>query len=459
MVGCSRVNNMASRTRTKGARIPATGFSPGTANTVEITATFQSPKYPNYMYSPRVAALTGGYPMFSDNRASITDETGSPGLIHNCTNTQKSVSGELQPCMFTQVNPLPPYGVCKTILSCNALPYYLDTVMGNPHVGVPDGSSVALSRVPSVSKEVMSGLNSLYELKDCSTFLELIPVHFLWAAARGKRSKSVKELDKWLRSVKNIARSPLGILQAVAGADLMWKFGVKPLVSDINNVHSALTNLNSEIEKLLNQRFPIAGKHREEKTDYWLHTNNASNDTHGYYSQKISTLRKTTKTWVYGAVKRIDPAKLPTFDVAKHRALAEKLGLSLDVTDIWEAVPYSFVVDWFLPIQTFLEQFGRAKPDPSWLLTDGAWSSVKTVTDGVTSLAVTPTATTNCAVTESSGLNQAISWSCSDYQRTRLTSVPPSYPTTYIPDVKLPNLWQSITGIELLLQRIKRTMK
>lgn len=451
---------MATRTRTKGARIPATGFSAITgSSSITISGTFQSPKN-GANYTGGTYPLSNGYGSYSDNRASITDETGSPGSIHSCTNNQTLVPPvELPRVTFRQRNPNSPFGVAETTLSSSVLPYYLEQAVLYPHVSTPDGSSIALARVPSVSEELLSGLNSLYELKDCQTLLKLIPVHFLWAAARGKRLESKRALHRWLRDIEHTTKSPLGALQVMTGMDLVWKFGIKPLVEDINRVQTQYEALDAKIQKLLNQKFSVRGAYTHRASAGQVHVSGNSNDTLGMYSQNISTYRTTVKTWVYGTEKYIDKSKLPSIDSLRLRNSLETLGLTPDATDAWEVIPYSFVVDWFLPIQTTLEQFGQAKPDPSWLLTSGSWSSVKTTTEGYTRWDVSPISGSNCKVEGLSGGNQIVPWSRKAYQRTALTTLPTGTPTIYIPRVQWPSFDQSITGIEMLLQRIKRTLK
>jgi hypothetical protein len=396
--------------------------------------------------------------MFSDNRASMTDETGSRGAIHNCHNDVYNVVGdELPVCSFTQTNPSYPFGEAKTRLGGSLLPYNLDQTYAN-HVGMSDGSSVALARLPKTSKEVLSGLNSLYELKDCKTLLELIPIHFLWAAARRKRTESVRELHKWLDHIRDTVRSPLGIMQAVAGVDLMWKFGIKPLVSDINAVHSQLASLNAKTRELLSKDFAVAGVFTDKAVDGGI-VSSISNDTLGFYSTIITQNKTTTKTWIYGALKRIDQSKLPSINVLKFKTLVESLGLTLDATDLWEAVPYSFVVDWLFPIQTFLEQFRGSPWDPSWLQTVGCWSSVKTITTGILTEEIQPITGSNCVVSGLSGNIRFRPFTHREYVRTRLDTLPTTIPITYIPRPQWPTWDQSVTGIELILQRIKRSLK
>lgn len=404
--------------------------------------------------------VNGGFVPSTDDRASITDETGSVGAIHNCTNSKKKVKWYTPEVSFVLKNFAAPFGSCKTVLNSHSMPDKVRFMMENsPHVSTPDGAAVALARVPSMSKEMMSGLNSLYELKDCQAFLKLIPVHLLWAVARRKRAESVTAFNEWVSEIGQTVKSPIGLLQAVAGADLMWKFGVKPLLKDINQVHNTLSTINDKTRELLSKKFSVCGRYEEKRSDGadWFNFLNGS--TFAFYRERAFYTRTTARTWVYGAVKHIDPSKLPSFDVARSRSLLEQLGLSLDATDVWEAVPYSFVWDWFLPIQRFLEQFSRLQVDPSWLLTDGWWSSVKSSTQGTAQWEVTPYTGSNCTLSQF-GVNQHQAvFECTSYQRTRLTTPPVGFPNIYIPALQLPSFEQGFTGFELLLQRIKRTLK
>ena len=450
---------MTTRTRTRGSKVPS-GISGVPGSQAVVTGNFQHPGN-GFTYSTGTYPLTNGYNSFTDNRASITDETGSVGNINPCSNSKTIISeGYLPSASFVQKNPLSPFGKMETTLVGSGVGYNLENVMASqPHVSMPDGSAIALARVPSISNEVLSGLNSIYELKDTLDLLNLVPLHFLWAAARRKRAESIAALEKWCVHIERTVRSPLQLLQTIAGIDLMWKFGIKPLVKDIESVHTALENIDRRVQEMLNKRFPCAGMYRNSKAETWQHSSGNSLDTMGCFSYDVSTNRTTDKTWVYGAVKRLDPTKLPSIDVLKHRSLLEKLGMRFDATDVWEAVPWSFVADWFLPIQTFLEQLGSAKPDPSWLLTVGCWSSVKTVTTGTTREVIKPFTASNCVVEAATGLNRFQTYTKSEYVRTKLTTLPGGVPTPYIPEAKLPNIKQFVTGLELALQKVRRKLK
>jgi len=451
---------MATRIRTKGSRIPDSGFTAISGSKAIISGSFQNPKN-NWTYSAGQYPISDGFGSYSDNRASITDETGPAGGIKNVTNTQVSVSSNAAVASYGLENPQFPFGKLQVTRVGSLAPYYQAQVMDYyPHMGIPDGASVALSRVPTTTDEVLSGLNSGYELREVRALIDqAIPAHFLWAAARAVRQRSYRSLVDWLAEIKQQARSPLGLLQALVGADLMWKFGIRPLMADINAVHNYVRTFDSKMNELFSKEFTVKGKHTETRRERIVHVSGDAIDTLGCHSEVCSTYRETTKTWVYGVSKRLDPTKLPSIDPLALQYLTDKLGLSLEPKDLWAAAPQSFVVDWFIPIDTFLEQFDRVQPDPTWLVTTGCWSSVKTSTTGYTEARITPLTNSNCVLTNSSGLIDRVTYSKTDYQRTRLTTLPGGIPNIYIPSLSLPNLGQGVTGIEMLISRIKRTLK
>lgn len=81
---------------------------------------------------------------------------------------------------------------------------------------------------------------------------------------------------------------------------------------------------------------------------------------------------------VYGAYTRggityrvgydIDPAQILPEDVS---STMQSFGLSLSWLNVWDMIPYSFIVDWFIPIGTLIEYFQsldacRLKPKDIW---------------------------------------------------------------------------------------------
>jgi hypothetical protein len=242
------------------------------------------------------------------------------------------------------------------------------------------------------------------------------------------------------------------------GADLAWKFGVKPFLDDVQKTATAVGRLNDEVARLTSKRFTVRGKFKDSTTQSWGDSG-LNPTTLGSWTTVNTYTRKTETTFVVGAIKRLNPTKIPTMDTLKWALIRDQLGLTLNATDIWEVIPYSFVVDWFLPVQTFLEQFAT-QPASDWIIAEGWWRSAKTETNGTATEVIQPYAPGNNTVTDVSGNTSICPWRYTTYSRERLNSPPSGLNVPiYIPEIKLPNVGQMFTGIELALQRISKLLK
>jgi hypothetical protein len=73
----------------------------------------------------------------------------------------------------------------------------------------------------------------------------------------------------------------------------------------------------------------------------------------------------------------VDPARVIPTDVS---STLRRFGLQLNALNVWDMIPFSFVVDWFLPVQDVIEYFqdiGACRYEPQDL-----WWSMTTVIDG-----------------------------------------------------------------------------
>lgn len=107
---------------------------------------------------------------------------------------------------------------------------------------------------------------------------------------------------------------------------LAWRYAVRPLLYDLDDVMKTLyrARLNLYIHK-------VYGSAR----DRWVENITSAQGSFN----KVSEWK-----WSVGAYCRIDP----------HVAAFHRLGTLNPVEVMWELVPLSFVVDWFLPIGTYL---------------------------------------------------------------------------------------------------------
>lgn len=116
---------------------------------------------------------------------------------------------------------------------------------------------------------------------------------------------------------------------APANAWLGWKYGVSPLMSDL---YASYTELKKQCEK------PLTRCVRKSKTAYL-------NETREISPERFKTIDAYYKIQKIMYVE-IDSAGL---------AWASDHGLTNPLSLIWELTPYSFVVDWFIDIGSFLQ--------------------------------------------------------------------------------------------------------
>lgn len=112
---------------------------------------------------------------------------------------------------------------------------------------------------------------------------------------------------------------------------LEWWFGWKPLIGDI---HDSI--------EILQQPIPVSHKTMGRASSGWL---TDENNWIGPYYRTLETLRMNTREMIAGRV------TVSNSNLYK----ATQLGLTNPASVLWEIVPFSFVVDWFVPVGKFLE--------------------------------------------------------------------------------------------------------
>lgn len=236
--------------------------------------------------------------------------------------------------------------------------------------------------MPSIKAE-LSSINSIIELKDfvslpktISTVLKttLLSSKLRNAAKSLKRPKGVAKLEKdrtlreWLRS------SADGYLQA--------KFNILPLISDISGIFTALSRTERRINDLVARSGRVQNKHF---TYNWPElTNGNDSHTHPIYGAwpytSIMGNVDMDRTWV------TEPSSFHAqiqynynymgYQIAHARLLAflDAFGVNLNPQIIWNAIPWSFVVDWVFDVSRFLKQFASLNMEPMINIHRYMWS-------------------------------------------------------------------------------------
>jgi len=205
---------------------------------------------------------------------------------------------------------------------------------------------------PSVN-EGLSVINFLLELKDLKRMFQL------W------RNK-----EKFQRAVKRTSFNDEAI-RGVAALNLNWQFGWKPFISDVMEMMSSLTGLDRKIKWLArNSGKVLKRNYRKNLTTALPYSSKTVAVNYGPWIDDIvpnntnyQTISTVTPRWVasptYHAtlIYRFQLPKYLNEWSLKVRALRDAFGVKLDPSILWNAIPFSFVIDWFLKVGDFLQSF------------------------------------------------------------------------------------------------------
>ncbi|UJQ85477.1 MAG: putative maturation protein [Alehxovirus allofundivivens] len=153
------------------------------------------------------------------------------------------------------------------------------------------------------------------------------------------------------------------ILKRGAGAYLTWQFGWKPLISDVKKLLDFSARVDKKVREL-HALYDNGGVHRRRTIDKDTvsATSTALVQSSGSASITVKTNRFTQRTrW---ATTRFVPTTLPPKDETEYRRRAIQIvyGLDLAPATIWEALPWSWMVDWFTNVGDYLVAYNNVCP-------------------------------------------------------------------------------------------------
>lgn len=235
---------------------------------------------------------------------------------------------------------------------------------------------------PKVRDE-LSTINSLYELKDFAETVRLVR-RVSSKLVSPSRLKHLREAYEGLRTFAkakgNRKRQARAVIQRLAGSFLQWKFAIQPLISDVQAVHRALV----EFEKRVKRNLINANKER--RGHYTLFLNEAD-----AYEQRIDTYQAFHGPDVTSVQLVRDVYTSPTkfhmmmdytyvypswqVEYAQLLGLLDALGIQLNPLEIvWNALPFTFIIDWVARVGDFLGRFGGRNMKPTLKVRQLCWS-------------------------------------------------------------------------------------
>ena len=155
----------------------------------------------------------------------------------------------------------------------------------------------------------------------------------LLLAYRAARRGNWRKLQKIL-GITNLG-SRLSIGSFAANRWLEWRYGWMPLMSSIRNTHEALTS-------------------QLETKDMLIHGNGGADRSGSFVRDSYASTSRLTYR-INSSAQQLAVVKLTAVFQSEYWRSANKFGLLNPLTIAWEVVPFSFVLDWFVPVGNTLE--------------------------------------------------------------------------------------------------------
>jgi hypothetical protein len=167
------------------------------------------------------------------------------------------------------------------------------------------------------------------------------------------------------------------ILSAFRNGFLEWSFGIKPLINDLN----AIVTVSKKVEARLEYLRRVNGRSRKIKTSrsidwpadkYITVTSSSYGGTPGLFIdlRPLSEGRISlhASTMVISNLRGLDEAS------ARWKGIMNALGFDNAAKVVWNAIPYSFVVEYFLSVKGFLDRLEAQPFEGTYDFFNTCWS-------------------------------------------------------------------------------------
>jgi len=156
-----------------------------------------------------------------------------------------------------------------------------------------------------------------------------------------------------VRTLFQAWKKSVSLAKNVAGGYLNYKFGWKPTIGDLTDAVLGVR----ELQRKLKQFKALYGQVIHERKVLLNSTTEKSGivdvASDNRYVWK-ATLKQKVESFIYYSPQHI--AALNDFD-EKIRGIIDTLGFELNPRIIWDALPFTFVIDWFFNVGKQLERF------------------------------------------------------------------------------------------------------
>jgi hypothetical protein len=143
-----------------------------------------------------------------------------------------------------------------------------------------------------------------------------------------------------------------GLIKNAANANLNYQFGWRPTLGDGRAAYNAVANLHTKLEAFRKRLGKLSKKQKRVDAGSETHTGT-------YVGLYYTSKWRITRTWTCDAFIAYRPLPIPEMTAFEEhlRGILDSLGFELNLQIVWDAIPFSFILDWFLDVGLICRQF------------------------------------------------------------------------------------------------------
>lgn len=178
-------------------------------------------------------------------------------------------------------------------------------------------------------------------------------------------AQNLHELPGMIKHIGDLLRrgSKQGLsAKDIADQHLAFQFGWAPLFSDLQTLFDVQKHMDRRLGEL-RRLYSNNGLKRRVTLEYREQVSEEN------FSAEYSTfhLRRETKMRLWGTVRWLPnslPAVPPSDDALRRKALQTVYGLTPEaaVSGAWDLIPWSWLIDWFVPVGDYISQWSNTVP-------------------------------------------------------------------------------------------------
>jgi hypothetical protein len=227
------------------------------------------------------------------------------------------------------------------------------------------------SMLPAIKAE-LSLVNSIYELKDLKSLASSITL-------------GMNTVQSFFRKIEGFG-SGFSLRRLLRGASdnyLQYKFNVGPLLHDVASLFKATHSIEKRLRTLINESARLQTKHFHYVFREFEDTEGTSTSSYQLAGDSYpvtikgctATLHTQWEASQFNATIRYN-YNLPELrgEHALLLGLLDGLGVNLNPQIIWNAIPWTFVIDWVFDVSRFLKQFTVHNIEPVVNIRNYCWS-------------------------------------------------------------------------------------